>query len=396
MPKTETILKVFVASPGEMADERTILEEVVTELNLTLPGNFGIRLELIRWETHAFPDVGVDAQDVINRQIRDDYDVFIGLLGSRFGTPTGRAASGTEEEFERAYARYLRDKTSVSIMIYFRDAPIALSQIDPQQLIQIRQFQEKLKGLGDLYWSFKDRDEFSKLLRLHLTRHVSIWHGRLISIESSAPRPLGKPPTPSESHVRIDDDPGFFDLILKSEECFRRGSEAIARMTEAVELLGRKTAERAAEMNKLNGIVPVPPKEAARLSNLVASDMENFVSRMSVELPILSEGFSEGMEALVGMLSLSGDFSPDKPEEIKTALEQVRTFRSTISETRGIHAGFRSNVAAIPRATAAMNRARRRSVEVLDAFDTELAKFLGLADELEKSLVQYLQSRPSS
>ena|SRR3989337_1199459 len=31
-------------------------------------------------ETHTYPGIGEDAQDVINKQIDDDYDIFIGLM----------------------------------------------------------------------------------------------------------------------------------------------------------------------------------------------------------------------------------------------------------------------------------------------------------------------------
>jgi hypothetical protein len=97
MPHQVSVLRVFVASPGDVMDERSALEQVVRELNLTWSDTLHIRLELIRWETHATPGLGIDAQDVVNRSIGDNYDLFVGIMWSRFGTPTGRAESGTEE-----------------------------------------------------------------------------------------------------------------------------------------------------------------------------------------------------------------------------------------------------------------------------------------------------------
>ena len=43
--------------------------------------------------------MGSDPQQIINSQVSDEYDIFIGILWTRFGTPTERAGSGTEEEF---------------------------------------------------------------------------------------------------------------------------------------------------------------------------------------------------------------------------------------------------------------------------------------------------------
>jgi len=34
------------------------------------------------------PGVGPDAQAVINNQVGEDYDIYIGILGHRFGTQT--------------------------------------------------------------------------------------------------------------------------------------------------------------------------------------------------------------------------------------------------------------------------------------------------------------------
>ena len=99
MAKSHTILQVFIASPGDVDPERAALEGVVSEFNLTWGDKHGVRLELVKWETHSRPGFGQDAQDVINRQVGDDYDIFLGIMWGRFGTATARAESGTEQQF---------------------------------------------------------------------------------------------------------------------------------------------------------------------------------------------------------------------------------------------------------------------------------------------------------
>lgn len=95
-------LRVFVASPSDVAEERDVVSVVVAELRRILPQIRPVELEVIRWETHGWPDVGADAQDVINKEI-GEYDIFVGVMWRRFGTPTKRGESGTAEEFDRAY-----------------------------------------------------------------------------------------------------------------------------------------------------------------------------------------------------------------------------------------------------------------------------------------------------
>ena len=59
MARTVKSLSVFVASPGDVADERVRLEEVIRELNITWSKQLGVQLDLVQWETHALPGLFV-------------------------------------------------------------------------------------------------------------------------------------------------------------------------------------------------------------------------------------------------------------------------------------------------------------------------------------------------
>jgi hypothetical protein len=130
MPRSATIVQVFVGSPSDVKEERDVLESVILELNRVWSKSLGVSFELIRWETHTHPAFGSDPQSIINDQLGEDYDIFIGILWSRFGTLTPRALSGTAEEFNLAVSRTQNGRPDV--MIYFKDAPIAPSKIDAQ------------------------------------------------------------------------------------------------------------------------------------------------------------------------------------------------------------------------------------------------------------------------
>src|SRR5437879_5531034 len=117
-------VRVFIASPGDVATERDQLSKVISEINVTISAiapEKEIVLELIKWETHVHPGMGEDAQDVVNQQI-NDYDIFVGIMWKRFGTPTERADSGTEEEFRKAYASWQRNRI-LPVLFYFCQAP---------------------------------------------------------------------------------------------------------------------------------------------------------------------------------------------------------------------------------------------------------------------------------
>lgn len=143
MTMTVNIYKAFLASPGDTKDERLIAEKIVAEINSTLGEHHNFIVKLLKWENDTYPDFGADGQDVINSQIGMDYDIFIGIMWKKFGTKTGRAESGTIEEFDRAYDK-LKEKGDVKIMFYFNSAAIPQDQLDIAQFEKVKEFKRKL------------------------------------------------------------------------------------------------------------------------------------------------------------------------------------------------------------------------------------------------------------
>ena len=118
----------FVGSPGDTKPEREVLERVIQDVNDgVLCADKRVNIRLVRWERHAWPGFGDDAQDVVNRII-PKFDLFICIFRGRLGTPTRRADSGTVEEFERAYKAWCEDKTT-RLMLYFSNAAIKLDSL---------------------------------------------------------------------------------------------------------------------------------------------------------------------------------------------------------------------------------------------------------------------------
>ena len=164
------IFKCFIASPSDTSEERAIVDIVFSEINKTLGDHLGFRIESKKWENDIRPSFGTDGQDVINTQMLNEYKIFIGIMWNKFGTPTPRAGSGTEEEFDRAYTRF-KDKEEVEIMLYFNDKPASSSTLDLGQLQKIRTFKEKARSLGGLTESYEGVQDFESKIKLHLTNY---------------------------------------------------------------------------------------------------------------------------------------------------------------------------------------------------------------------------------
>lgn len=168
-------VRLFIASPGDVQSEREALSKVINELNLTISTiapEKGIILELVRWETHCYPAMG-RVQSIINKQI-GIYDIFIGIMWRRFGTPTGVAESGTEEEFKLAYHEWEKNKKTPHIMFYFcqaGSAPPKLSE-EIEQFKKIIAFRSELSKKG-FVWEYPDHTSFADIVRPHLIQVLS-------------------------------------------------------------------------------------------------------------------------------------------------------------------------------------------------------------------------------
>lgn len=183
-------IKVFVASPGDVSDERNQLPNVVREINTILTAivpNEKIVIDLLRWETDTFPNAG-QPQAVVDDQIRD-YDIFIGIMWKRFGTPTDKAGSGTEQEFNNAYEKWKENKT-LPVMFYFSQGasspPKTIEEID--QLKKVTEFKMKLSNIA-LVSEYNEQKTFSDQVRPHLIMAI----GKIMALSKSKTTTVQRP-----------------------------------------------------------------------------------------------------------------------------------------------------------------------------------------------------------
>ena len=106
-PETHQIYHIFLASPGDMNEERRMVREFFEGYNRNIANPRKLEFKVIDWENYSTIGLG-RPQELITRQTIAKYRaslvLFIGLLGQRFGTPTGEHESGTEEEYETVLA----------------------------------------------------------------------------------------------------------------------------------------------------------------------------------------------------------------------------------------------------------------------------------------------------
>jgi hypothetical protein len=172
-------LRIFAASPSDTAAERAKVETVASMLE-PLATHLDIVLKVEDWRA-VVPDMGRPEQVILDQLKPTSWDVFIGILWHRFGTPPAGSdtqtqkeyLAGTEEEFKTAY-RLWKQHGKPRIMMYRCTRSVPLDALDPDQFKRVKEFFTEFEAVeGEhpgLYQSFDTTDAFEKLLLDNLQR----------------------------------------------------------------------------------------------------------------------------------------------------------------------------------------------------------------------------------
>lgn len=180
--KSYTKIRLFIASPGDVTPERDRLLKVVQEFNQ--PNGFldehGLTLQALDWRSHVAPLMGRPEAVVLEQLPVETWDIFIGLMWSRFGTATGALDpqtgfsfdSGTEEEFTLAYHAWQKTQRP-QILFYHCVRDIPQRKLDITQYQRLKEFLKEFSPDGKhpgFVQEFETTDDFASRVRLDLER----------------------------------------------------------------------------------------------------------------------------------------------------------------------------------------------------------------------------------
>ncbi len=157
MPKESKIFTLFIAAPGDVSIEKEVIRDLAVEWNRNRGQFIDARVEVTDW-LHVFPEFNDRPQAIINEQLFDKADLVVAIFWTKFGSPTGIANSGTEEEILRA------KKQNKPLMLYFSDVAAQPSTVDYTELEKVNTFKKEHQHDG-LYKSYNTVDSFKPMFR---------------------------------------------------------------------------------------------------------------------------------------------------------------------------------------------------------------------------------------
>lgn len=169
MPRTKTTYDVLLSCPGDVYNDcYSTIDNTVNIFNKTYGDLYNIEINLVHWSKDSFPQSGDHPQELLNKQIVNNADACIAVFWTKFGSPTDKYGSGTEEEIERMLSE------NRQVFMYFYNKPIPLKLLEDEKAKtdydKVLQFKEKYSKRG-IYSEISDENDFQKQLTVHLTKY---------------------------------------------------------------------------------------------------------------------------------------------------------------------------------------------------------------------------------
>lgn len=193
MANSPQAVRIFISSPGDVAEERDGARQVVEGLRRLYPG---AELQAVLWEELPLPATASFQETIDFLLKKEPIDVAVFILWSRLGSPLGAAVtradgtpyrSGTEREFDLMLAAFEQSgRKRPVILAYVRDddagftAKLAKAAkldrsdlIDQQQMLEafvVEQFHDAEGRNVRAYQTYSEPVGFMQRLRVHLRR----------------------------------------------------------------------------------------------------------------------------------------------------------------------------------------------------------------------------------
>lgn len=126
MPENVVQYDLLISCPGDIISEINIIEDAVSQFNTQFSDALGISIRIKHWRKNSYAQSGGKPQTLLNEQFVNDCDAAVAILWTRFGTPTDKYGSGTEEEVE------IMLSSGKQVFMYFSDKPLSPSQVDEE------------------------------------------------------------------------------------------------------------------------------------------------------------------------------------------------------------------------------------------------------------------------
>lgn len=277
--------QILISAPSDITEEIDIINKVVKSFNYSIGKSNGVNILLVNWRDNSYPESGNKPQDLLNKQIVNDSDAVIAIFWTKFGSPTNKFDSGTEEEIE------IMIESNKQVFLYFCEREVDLKTIDYSQWEKIQNFKKKYSEKG-LYSVYKDFDDFEKKLFNHLVLHfldLKITSSKNYEISDDRRSQL-LIKSYNENENEISDTLSYYSYNFSNSKLFE---EFLNKIKETISVINSINIKEITKNDlKATGILSMglANKEEIKLNRTEINVVENFIE--SQNLPKLNDNWT--------------------------------------------------------------------------------------------------------
>lgn len=164
MPKNMTVYNLLISCPSDVANYVQTIEKIISDFNSVYAQINDSYIVTKHWGKDSYTESGGTPQELLNGQFVLDSDVAVAIFWTKFGTPTKKYNSGTEEEIETLLAQ------GKQVFMYFLEIPIPPSEVDSEQYGKVKEFKNKYADKG-IYYVVHGEDEFRRKFTNDLAKY---------------------------------------------------------------------------------------------------------------------------------------------------------------------------------------------------------------------------------
>lgn len=322
-----------------MSQERELVASICMQTNQDIGVYEGFRLEPVRWETHTASDIGERSQEVINGQI-SSYDVYIGLMGTYFGSDTGKFQSGTEEEFEQAIKMNESGIANV-VQFYFSNQKVAIEKIDVAQLERVKGFKKRVGISGVYYKSFEDLTQLEVQCRNGIFYAFRKVLTRRKEQDSSVPSPtsaVSLRPYETLKHLKkaFSEDPQVSSHILSVEATKNLAifTRSIGETNSRVSKITKSLLAAAKDLGEVSSGKRTNATKAVKSLSRCMDSIEDFIYWFSREVEVMDRSFTVAMNSFQRAAQIITTSKEMDDEAVKSAIRQSFDLKARLDELK--------------------------------------------------------------
>lgn len=381
-------LRIFLGSPGDVEVERTIVKEVVDELNITYGTPNNIVLKLVNWENYSYPGFGEDPQEVIINQLPFDFDVFLCIFWTRIGTPTKRAASGTIEELNIAIEKKTNGE-DIEIMGYFKTEPPSSLKDITEQYFEVQKLQKDF-GKNGLYKEFTSTDKFKEVFRINFTNFLNNKFSNFPKSTAILPAAKTKLEVGNKKRNEIyaklaslNLDVAVSEDMVDTMEILSDKSHEIAvvlgDISGTMNELTSKVNVKAGELKSLNNISDyrLKMKKKKIVVNQLANELDVISDKYEVYVPDFKEHYHDLVDSFIKIYSQYEHYMSEGDKLAKTdLLENIDNASEALTD-------LLVEMDKVPKLTSKYGQATIRQMKILKELVEEILFGRELLDQIE-------------